>query len=97
MASNNQLLGSGKPVQQEVVKEEVNTFAPILLHSTTETRVVKTKKEFDELVAAGWKDHPGKVRLLPAFKHLYEGEPVTESNIDHSELNEKSKSLFEEE
>jgi hypothetical protein len=80
MASKNQLVGSGKVYTEEEVKEEVKVFkkAPMWLYSKecVEGRVIKTDEEIDKLLAAGWKDHPGKVVKLPGFEKLYEGEEL---------------------
>jgi hypothetical protein len=107
MASNNKLLGSGKveiDIEPALIPQQ---FAPAFRYSQDcpEGILVKTDKQLEELDAAGWKDHPGKVQLLPGFKDVWEaeqaklggnGESEAESKIDHSESNEKSKSLFEE-
>ena len=80
MASKNQLIGSGKVYTDEEMKEEVKAFknAPMWLYSKEciEGRVIKTDEEIDKLLAAGWKDHPGKVVKLLGFEKLYEGEEL---------------------
>lgn len=77
MVSKNKLLGSGKTDVEEVKEVLVSipeSNFPILMHSVNEKyKVVKTKAEMQKLYDEGWRDHPGKVRLLPAFEHLFEG------------------------
>ena len=93
MASNNVLLGSGKILNEEVeVEEVVEVFNPIFLHNECESVKVTTKEKFDKLTASGYKDHPGKVRLLPGFEYMFEGSVNTakSSNIDLS-----GKSIFD--
>jgi len=80
MASNNQLLGSGKVVKEEVQggverdKSLPKTAPCWLFHKDhPEGCVVKVQKECDKLRAAGWVDHPWLCTLLPGFEKLYEG------------------------
>lgn len=91
MASNNQLLGSGKPpvvVDQQVIGEQL--FAPAWrFHpDCPEGILVKTDKQLDELDLEGWKDHPGKVRLLPGHEAIWEAEKL--KNAEDSELERMS-------
>lgn len=84
MASENVLLGSGKPVK--VVREEKSVPAKLptwRYHKTCpEGVVVKTETKLAELDAAGWVDHPGKVRKLPGFEHLFQEEVEEEVVVE---------------
>jgi hypothetical protein len=84
MASKNKLLSSGSLIEEKlkVVKpDEVKDSlleTPILLHhSSKPCVVVKKRKELEALLKEGYADHPGKVRKLPGWEHLYE-EPEEE-------------------
>jgi hypothetical protein len=81
MASNNQLLGSGKPEAVVEVLLELQKNTPALRFHITcpEGILVKTDKQLDELDKSGWKDHPGKVRLLKGHEKIWEAEQVKES------------------
>lgn len=119
MASNNQLLRNGKPEISVELSREEQRNAPAWRFNINypEGILVKTDKQLAELDAAGWKDEPGKVQLLPGHEKVWEEEQAklgvktklntqtklstqihqdTESKIDHSEIDQKSKSLFEE-
>lgn len=82
MASKNVLLGSGNI--EEVVQKppEIQLYAPAwrFHKSCPQGRVIHTDKELAKLDAEGWKDHPGKVTLLPGVEHLYEDESVKVPN-----------------
>ena len=75
MASKNILLGDIQP--EEVVQKppEVQLYAPAwrFHKSCPKGMVVTTDKLLAKLDAEGWKDHPGKVTLLPGHEHLFEG------------------------
>lgn len=93
MTSNNVLLGSGKILNEEVeVEEVVEVFNPIFLHNEDESVKVTTKEKFNELIAAGYKDHPGKVRKLPGFEYMFEGDINTDNT---SKIDLSGKSIFD--
>ena len=75
MASKNVLLGSGNI--EEVIQKppEVQVYAPAwrFHKNCPKGMVVTTDKLLANLDADGWKDHPGKVTLLPGHEHLFEG------------------------
>jgi hypothetical protein len=84
MASQNNLLGSGKPFVvplPEPTPVELQQFAPAwrFHKECPEGVLVKTDKQLAELDAAGWKDEPGKVRLLPGHEKVWEAEQALES------------------
>uniref|UniRef100_A0A6H1ZPA1 Uncharacterized protein n=2 Tax=viral metagenome TaxID=1070528 RepID=A0A6H1ZPA1_9ZZZZ len=75
MASKNILLGSGN-VEEVVVKPpEIQKYAPVwrFHKSCLKGKLVVTDRELVILDEQGWKDHPGKVQLLPGHEHLFEG------------------------
>jgi hypothetical protein len=77
MASRNRLLGMG-----ESVEEEKKVDAPVLqwMYSVgcPEGVLLTNQKDIDAFEKLGWKDHPGKVRLLPGHEHLFEGATSTD-------------------
>lgn len=75
MASKNKLLGKTEVKEPEMlVPETSDEINPIwMFHADFPEQIVKSRKRFDELVAQGWTDHPGKCRKLPGFEDLYEG------------------------
>jgi hypothetical protein len=81
MASNNQLLGSGKPevVVEAPLASQEKTPAWRFHITCPEGILVKTDKQLDELDKADWKDHPGKVRLLPGHEKIWETEQAKEA------------------
>ena len=98
MASRNQLIGfsAGADEETEEVKPEVQKLAPAWrFHEICpKGKVVKTDKELAELDAAGWKDHPGKIKLLVGHEKIWQEENVKiedmkpktkRSKIDHSD------------
>ena len=97
MASKNQLLGfSTEYFAEEQKKEEskVQMHAPAwrFHEKCLEGKVAKTDRELAELDLIGWKDHPGKVKLLPGHEKLWEAEcaksKMKRSKIDHSDEKE---------
>ena len=75
MVSRNQLLGDLNPV--EVVKKppEVQLYTPAwrFHKSCPKGKLITSDKLLAKLDEEGWKDHPGKVQLLPGHEHLFEG------------------------
>jgi hypothetical protein len=77
MASKNKLLGSGKP---EEVEEEVPVMVPVKAPAwryhvnCPKGKVFKTDEELAVADANGWKDHPGKVQLLPGSEDMFESD-----------------------
>ena len=78
MASNNRLLGETYPEEVVAKAPEVQKFAPAwrFHKDCPKGIVVHTDKELEKLDSQGWKDHPGKVTLLPGHEHLFENESV---------------------
>lgn len=89
MASNNNLLGSGKPVV-EVKESVVTSVLPKWMYHKDfpEGKIVRTEDELEELEVTGWEDHPGKVRLLPGHEKLFK---ETVSKIDVSQTKKDKK------
>ena len=85
MASNNELLGSGK-VSTKKKKVESEDFYPTWLYHTDrpEGQIVKTQADFNKLIKKGWVDSPVK---------LYE--EITEEEEEEKEA-EKAKVSEEE-
>jgi hypothetical protein len=97
MASKNKLLGSGLPekveeVVETIVPSDVKHTVPCFMYSKNcpEGKVFKIQADLDAL-GPEWKDHPGKVRLLPGHEKLFEGEeeddPLDMSVFDETESN----------
>ena len=83
------MLGSGKTGEAaEIVSPAVSKLAPAWrFHKDfPEGRLVKTDEELAKLDAEDWKDHPGKVRLLPGHEKVWEeeGGEVDWSSLDKS-------------
>jgi len=80
MASDNQLLGSGKAHVLEENIQVAETFERMLMFHKNhpEGQVVKERAVFDKLMKEGWVDHPGKCTLLPGLEKYYEGEEKEE-------------------
>jgi len=85
MASKNKLLGSGLPDKVEEEKEisklpDVKHTVPCFMYSKDcpEGKIFKIQSDLDAL-GPEWKDHPGKVRLLPGHEKLFEGEEEDDS------------------
>ena len=81
MASRNRLLGMGESVEEEKKVDE-----PVLqwMYSVgcPEGVLLTNQKDIDAFEKLGWKDHPGKVRLLPGHESLFEGgEKVKEVEV----------------
>lgn len=77
MVSRNQLLGYGSPVLDvEKVEIDPTDMQPMLMfHDSAMSGVlVNTKAKHRKLVEAGWKDHPGKVKMLPGHEKIWEEE-----------------------
>jgi hypothetical protein len=75
LASQNQLLGSNNPVEVVQKPPEVQLYAPAwrFHKNCPKGMIVTTDKLLEKLDADGWKDHPGKVTLLPGHEKLFEG------------------------
>ena len=90
MASKNRLLGSGivEDSVEEVKTSVVSFDLPCLMYhsSCIDGKVVRTVEELNKLIVVGWKDHPGKVALLPGWEDLYNKEHKVEEKIDVSKL-----------
>jgi hypothetical protein len=95
MASKNKLLGSGKVEEvEEVVKPKVELkHAPAwYFHiNCPEGVIAKTDEEVDALIANGWKDHPGKVRLLPGHEKVFEEEQRIQKDVSKFDTSGKAK------
>ena len=86
MASKNVFVGEIGTEEQVAEVRPAPRRAPAWRYSKDcpAGKVIKTDEELDRLDAAGWKDHPGKVRLLVGHESLFEDESVTTSKIDSS-------------
>jgi len=83
MASDNQLLGSGKPAG--TVEERVVSRQPIAWRfhkDCPQGKLVYTKEELEKLDKADWKDHPGKVQKLPGHEKVWEDEQFGDDESD---------------
>jgi hypothetical protein len=85
MVSRNQLLGSGI-VNEEVEVSVASTRVPTARYHETcpGGKTVKTEAELDKLDAAGWKDHPGKVQLLPGHEAIWKAEQELQKAVNDS-------------
>ena len=84
--AKNRLLGSGVPegVEAEIIVKKPAKAPAWRYHvDCPKGRVFKTDEALAAADASGWKDHPGKVQLLPGHEGLFEADK--ESNIDISE------------
>jgi hypothetical protein len=52
--------------------------------SCIDGKVVLTDEELDRLDGMGWKDHPGKVRLLPGHEKVWEEEMSAEVYVQET-------------
>jgi hypothetical protein len=88
MASNNQLLGSGKPVEEPIITEEKNKSSferSWLYHSTCrEGKLIETEDEYNKLLKEGWRDRLDKVVLIAGREEFFEGK-----------ISKESKSIFD--
>jgi hypothetical protein len=82
MASKNVLLGSGDVVEEELSAAPIFAAVPAWRYHPSKVddngfpvgELVKSETRLAELNAAGWKDHPGKVKLLPGHEKVWEEE-----------------------
>lgn len=105
MGAKNKLLSRGALIEQQMEAEEVKPVArmehllspPILLHhKTLPSVIVKTKEKLEELIAAGYADHPGKVKKLPGWEHLYQEEEAKPEDPEPEPVIEETKgSIFD--
>ena len=87
MASTNNLLGSGKAFIESNEPVKSSRVPVFRYHKDCPNGiVVRTEAKLDELDAAGWKDHPGKVKKLPGFEKLYKAETKTEADEEDVDL-----------
>jgi hypothetical protein len=74
MASQNNLLGSGKPNEEIKKVVKMSKRIPVLMYheSCMGGQLVKDEKVLDKLIALGWLDHPGKVKRLKGHEKVFD-------------------------
>lgn len=84
MASKNKLILGPEIVEEEQI-QPVQAKAPAWRYhsSCREGKVFKTDEALAAADKAGWKDHPGKVSLLPGHEKLFqESSKIVSSDKD---------------
>lgn len=89
MLARNNLLGGGlSPVDELPVeqREPPQHRAPAWRYHTAfpEGKLCKTDKEVDRADQEGWKDHPGKIMLLPGHEQLFNQE-TSQNELSYEE------------